>query len=104
MSAKFNVSTAFAVTLSRGFKLVIIVKHNFDDSSSVNVSSHVYRVSTFTFDYNLYLGFRLVSYSRCYVLLWLITYLRKSDLHARLVLQLLTGDRHMNLFKYLDVA
>jgi anthranilate phosphoribosyltransferase len=41
MSAKFNTSTAFAVTLTRSFKLVTIFKHSFDDASSASVSSHV---------------------------------------------------------------
>jgi hypothetical protein len=40
MSAKINAFAALTVTLSRGFRLVTIVKHNVGDASFVRVSSH----------------------------------------------------------------
>jgi hypothetical protein len=109
VSAKF-VSAAFSVTLSRGFMLVAIVKNSVGDASPVSVFPHVlhnihYVVSThlkwIVIDIS---ETRVINYARFYVVLWLITCLRKNNLHARLVLQLLTGDRQINLFTFLDAA
>lgn len=87
-----------------------IVKHSAGDASSVSVSSRVLHNTHYIVSAHLksiiidISETRLISYARCYVVLWLITCLRKNNLHARLVLQLLTGDRQMNLFTFLDVA
>lgn len=86
-----------------------IVKHNVGDASS-GVSSHVLHNTHYVVSAHLksiiidISETQLINYARCYVVLWLITYLRKNDLHARLVLQLLTGDRQINLFTFLDVV
>jgi len=110
MSAECNASAAFAATLSRDFILVTIVKHNVGDASSVSVSSHVLHNTRYVLSAHLKLIIidisetRFINYACCCVLLWLVTYLRKNDLHARLVLQLLTGDRQINLLTFLDVA
>jgi hypothetical protein len=75
MSAKFNASIAFAVTLSGGFKLVTIVKYSFDDASSVSVSSHglhntYYIVSAHLQSIIIDISeTRLVNYAGCYVVL-----------------------------------
>lgn len=85
------------------------VKHNVGDASSVSVSSHVLHNTHYVVSAHLksiiidISKTRLINYARCYVVLWLISYLRKNDLHARLVLQLLTGDRQINLFTFLGV-
>ena len=110
MPATFNASASLAVTFSRGFILVTIVKHTFGDASFVSVSSHVLRNTRYDVSAHLksiiisVSETRLINYARCYVVLWLISFLRENDLHARLVLQLLTGDGQMNLFTFLDIA
>ena len=87
-----------------------IVKHSVGDASSVSVSSHVLHNTHYVVSAHLksilidISEMRLINYARCCAVLWLITYLRKNDLHARLVLQLLTGGRQINLFTFLDVA
>lgn len=81
---KFNASAAFAATLSRGFILVTIVKHSVGDASSVSVSSHVLHNTHYVVSAHLksilidISETRLMNYARCYVVLWLITYLRKK--------------------------
>jgi len=106
MSAKFNTPAAFAAALSRVSTLVTTVKHTVGDASSVSVPSHVLHNTHYVVSAHLksiiidISETRLINYARCYVVLWLISYLRKNDLHAKLVLQLLTGDRQKTCLNF----